>query len=470
MSSIDEPKLGLRNVVSISMGLIVTTSCLVSLGQGAGSVGLVFIPAMVIACLLNMCTAASIAELNALMPNTTGGLAQFTLAGLGPLPTLVSMVGGYLLCNVLSTGVEASIFSYAMASTVPLPIPSIVYALIMTAVVTVAALHGVDMFAKIQDVVAYLLMGSLIVMGLVGAVGMGTGAPVGQPAVAGGGLSDLGGVVATAFWLFIGSEYVVPVSSEVRNAKRNVPLGMMLGLALILVMQTVVVLGFHNYVPWADLTESAAPHLLYGERLLGQPGRIWMTVVSVLAVIGSQNSTVNGLSHICEGMAKMNMMPRVFARENRHGSPWVAVLFVSGLIALFAFLSDGSSEAISFLILVGSVFWMTSYIFAHIDLLVLRRRLPRAPRAFKVPGGPVLPFVGIAGTVFMILNISSDPVERNLIWLIAALAFAGLSLYAVAWIRYKMRMPVLKPVPIPKVLAMENDLYYAIRRRRGLWR
>lgn len=470
MSSIDEPKLGLRNVVSISMGLIVTTSCLVSLGQGAGSVGLVFIPAMVIACLLNMCTAASIAELNALMPNTTGGLAQFTLAGLGPLPTLVSMVGGYLLCNVLSTGVEASIFSYAMASTVPLPIPSIVYALIMTAVVTVAALHGVDMFAKIQDVVAYLLMGSLIVMGLVGAVGMGTGAPVGQPAVAGGGLSDLGGVVATAFWLFIGSEYVVPVSSEVRNAKRNVPLGMMLGLALILVMQTVVVLGFHNYVPWADLTESAAPHLLYGERLLGQPGRIWMTVVSVLAVIGSQNSTVNGLSHICEGMAKMNMMPRVFARENRHGSPWVAVLFVSGLIALFAFLSDGSSEAISFLILVGSVFWMTSYIFAHIDLLVLRRRLPRAPRAFKVPGGPVLPIVGIAGTVFMILNISSDPVERNLIWLIAALAFAGLSLYAVAWIRYKMRMPVLKPVPIPKVLAMENDLYYAIRRRRGLWR
>lgn len=470
MSSIDEPKLGLRNVVSISMGLIVTTSCLVSLGQGAGSVGLVFIPAMVIACLLNMCTAASIAELNALMPNTTGGLAQFTLAGLGPLPTLVSMVGGYLLCNVLSTGVEASIFSYAMASTVPLPIPSIVYALIMTAVVTVAALHGVDMFAKIQDVVAYLLMGSLIVMGLVGAVGMGTGAPVGQPAVAGGGLSDLGGVVATAFWLFIGSEYVVPVSSEVRNAKRNVPLGMMLGLALILVMQTVVVLGFHNYVPWADLTESAAPHLLYGERLLGQPGRIWMTVVSVLAVIGSQNSTVNGLSHICEGMAKMNMMPRVFARENRHGSPWVAVLFVSGLIALFAFLSDGSSEAISFLILVGSVFWMTSYIFAHIDLLVLRRRLPRAPRAFKVPGGPVLPVVGIAGTVFMILNISSDPAERNLIWLIAALAFAGLSLYAVAWIRYKMRMPVLKPVPIPKVLAMENDLYYAIRRRRGLWR
>ena len=466
----EAPKLGLRSVVSISIGVIVTTSCLVSLGRGAGSVGLVFIPAMVVACLLNMCAAASIAELNALMPNTTGGLAQFTLAGLGPLPTLVSMVGGYLLCNVLSIGVEASIFSYVMASIVPLPIPTLVYSLGMTVFIMCAALHGIDVFARIQNTVVYLFMGSLIVMGLIGVVGMGTGVVVDQPLVTGGGWSDFGGVVAIAFWLFIGSEYVVPVSSKVKNARRNVPLGMMVGLMLILAMQTVVVLGFHNYVPWGELTESAAPHLLYGERLLGQPGRVWMAIVSVLAVVGAQNSTVNGLSHICAGMAKMNMLPHAFARQNRCGAPWVAVLFVSGLIGLFAFLSDGSSDAISFLILVGSVFWMTSYIFTHLDLLVLRHRLPRAPRIFKVPGGPVLPVIGITGTAFMILNISSDPAERHLIWLIAGLAFLLLSVYAVAWIKLKMRMPVLKPVPIPQVLAMENDLYYTIRRLEGIWR
>ena len=35
--------LGLRSVVSISVGLVIATSCLVSLGQGAGSIGVVFI-------------------------------------------------------------------------------------------------------------------------------------------------------------------------------------------------------------------------------------------------------------------------------------------------------------------------------------------------------------------------------------------------------------------------------------------
>ena len=35
----DEKKLGLGNVVSISVGLVVATSCLVSLGNGAGTLG-----------------------------------------------------------------------------------------------------------------------------------------------------------------------------------------------------------------------------------------------------------------------------------------------------------------------------------------------------------------------------------------------------------------------------------------------
>lgn len=143
--------LGLRSVVSISVGLVIATSCLVSLGQGAGSIGVVFIGAMVIACLLNMTTVASLSELNALMPNTTGGLAQYTLACMGPFPTLISMVGGYLICNIMSSGVEASIFAYAMASTIHLPIPSLMYTFIMTVVVMIANLYGVDMFAKIQD-------------------------------------------------------------------------------------------------------------------------------------------------------------------------------------------------------------------------------------------------------------------------------------------------------------------------------
>ena len=466
----EEKKLGLGNVVSISVGLVIATSCLVSLGEGAGTLGVTFILAMVIAMFLNMTTIASLSELNALMPNTTGGLAQYTLAALGPFPTLISMVGGYIICNTLSCGVEASIFSFSLADIIGGNIPSIVYTLIMTVIILIANLRGVDMFAKIQDVVAFLLVGSLVVMGFIGMIGMGTGVKIDQPAVLEADFGSVASMTAVAFWLFIGAEYAIPVSKEVKNAKRNVPLGMMIGLFLIFIMQSIMVLGFHNYVEWGELADSAAPHLLYGYAVLGNAGKIWMMLVGALAVISTQNSTVNSLAVICQGMAKMNMLPKIFAKTNKHKVPWFGQVFVSVSIFIFAYVSDSSADMISFLILAGSVFWMVSYILAHVDVIVFRKRLPRAPRNFKVPCGILFPIIGIAGTIYMILNISTDPQERLMLWLLTGCSFLILGIYSAIWIKVKMKMKVFKSVPLEKVMAMENDLYYEIRRKRGLWK
>lgn len=465
----EEKKLGLGSVISTSVGLVIATSCLVSLGQGAGSVGIVFIGAMVVACLLNMTTIGSLSELNALMPNITGGLAQYTLACMGPLPTIISMVGGYLICNILSAGVEASIFAYAMAEVIPLPIPSIVYTAVMMIVVMATNLIGVDMFAKVQDLVAFLLVGSMVLMGLIGIFKLGTGTVVVQPANMASSPAEVISMTAVAFWLFIGAEFAIPISGQVKNAKRNVPLGMALGLLVILLMQAIMVLGFYHYTPWDALAESAAPHMLYGELLLEKAGKIWMAFVAALAVISTQNSGVNGLAYIGQGMAKMNMLPQIFAKTNKRGVPYIGVISISAAMFLFAYISDGSSGMIEFLILVGSVFWMITYIFAHIDVLILRKKLPHAPRSFKVPCGPLFPLIGIIGTGYMIFYISTDPHERLMIWLITGVTMLVLGIYAFFWTKYKMKMPVLKAVPIEKVMAMDNEMYYKIRKKRGIW-
>lgn len=465
----EDKKLGLGSVISTSVGLVIATSCLVSLGQGAGEVGIVFIGAMFVACLLNMTTIGSLSELNALMPNITGGLAQYTLACMGPLPTIVSMVGGYLICNILSAGVEASIFAYAMSQVIPLPIPSIVYTAVMMLIVMITNLVGVDMFAKVQDLVAFLLVGSMVLMGLIGIFKLGTGTVVTQPANMASSPSEVISMTAVAFWLFIGAEFAIPISGQVKNAKKNVPLGMALGLIVIFIMQAIMVLGFYHYTPWEELANSAAPHMLYGELLLGKAGKIWMALVAALAVISTQNSGVNGLAYIGQGMAKMNMLPQVFIKTNKRGVPFVGVILTSIAMFVFAYISDGSSDMIEFLILVGSVFWMITYIFAHIDVLILRKKIPHAPRSFKVPCGPLFPLIGIIGTSYMIFYISTDAHERMMIWLITGVTMVILGIYAFFWTKYKMKMPVFKAVPIEKVMAMDNELYYKIRKKNRIW-
>lgn len=36
-------------------------------------------------------------------------------------------------------------------------------------------------------------------------------------------------------------------------------------------------------------------------------------------------------------------------------------------------------------------------------------------------------------------------------------------------IKFKMKMPVFKSVPVEKVMEMENELYYTIRKQKGIW-
>lgn len=67
-------------------------------------------------------------------------------------------------------------------------------------------------------------------------------------------------------------------------------------------------------------------------------------------------------------------------------------------------------------------------------------------------------------------TISTDLVERNMIWLVTGITFAVLAVYSFFWIKFKMKMLVFKSIPLEKVMAMENSMYYIIRKRRGIWR
>ena len=54
-----------------------------------------------------------------------------------------------------------------------------------------------------------------------------------------------------------------------------------------------------------------------------------MAFVAALALISSQNSAINGLASICQGMAKMNMMQRSFKKlKQKQCAPFVGVWFM----------------------------------------------------------------------------------------------------------------------------------------------
>lgn len=461
-----EKKLGLPSAIATGVGLIVATSCLMSLGQGAGTIGTTFIISMMIACMINIFTALGLSELNALMPNLTGGLAQYTLAALGPFATIIVMVGGYLVCNTISGSVECAMFGNTMNSVFHTPLPSSFFCIVLLVILIITNLCGVDMFAKIQDVVAYGLIFSLVIMGIIGMVNGGTGTFVDQPFVISSSPKDIFSMLGIAFFLFLGCEFIIPIAPNIKNGRRNVPLGMILSLLIVLGMQIVVVLGMHNYTLWADLASDSAPHVLYGVNLLGNVGKYWMAIVSIFAVVSTVNSVIGSLPYICAGMAKIGLLPEIFAKRNRFGTPFFGTLLIGVLMIIINATGLSTTSQLSTMILIGCVFWMAAYAVSAIDVLIFRKKLKNAPRTFKVPLGPVIPILCITGNVFMMYNIAPDKETKTLIYRVVVIIFIALSIYSAIWIKKVMKIKMFKPLPIEKVMAMENDMYRTVRKHR----
>jgi amino acid transporter len=455
-----EKKLGLGSVIATGVGLIVATSCLLSIGQGASAIGTPFIISMSLACVFNILTALSICELNALMPNISGGMAQFTLASCGPFLTIVTNMGGFLCCQVILGSSEASMFGNTLSQVLPsLPISSAAYSIAMIVLLCILNLRGVDMFAKIQNVVAYGLILSLIVMGVLGVIKVNPSSVVEQPSVLSSKMGDIFSLLGLSFFLFIGVEFIVPIAPEVKNSRKVVPLGMVLSLVIILVMQILITLGFKNYTAWEELSQSTIPHVLYGTALLGKAGTVWMSIVSILAVVSSVNTIMFGIPQLCYGMAKIDLLPKFFMRKNKRGNPYVGLLIVTFALSAINATGLSSSEKLVFLINIGCVFWIFCYVMVHVDVIILRYRMPKAPRTFKLPFGIVIPVLGIAGNLYMIWNIAPDAKNRLIIFSIFGLVSLLLAVYAFFWIRLKMKKALFKPFAIKDVMAMDTDLY-----------
>ena len=97
-------------------------------------------------------------------------------------------------------------------------------------------------------------------------------------------------------------------------------------------------IGMTNYVSLDILANDPAgtPHMTYATNLLGNAGRIWMGIITILAAASTINTVYASVSRIVQGMGEEGMMPSVFAKTNKRGAAWV------GLVVLFVFVAGNN--------------------------------------------------------------------------------------------------------------------------------
>jgi len=213
----------------------------------------------------------------------------------------------------------------------------------------------------------------------------------------GAGLTGVVGAISGGGILFslLGFRTAMDLAGEARNPQRNVPLAMGLGLGISLSIYLVLQLSFLVAVPpqalaqgWGSLQLTA-----HGGPLVAIASGIGMGWVVMLllsdAVIspGATAMTYMGVSaRVAWMMGKLGLLPASMGRLNRQAVPVVALLW-SLLIGVVMLLGGPSwQRVVSFL----TATLVIALAVGPVSLLSLRRQLPQANRAFRLPWAELL--------------------------------------------------------------------------------
>lgn len=447
-------KLGLPSAIAVAVGLIVASSCLLSLGTGIGLAGKGFIISMFIVLVLNACLALSFSELHDLMPEVDGGMGQYTKVGLGSVPSIIANVSAYVVVNLLAASVEVAMCGMVVNELFLPSIPAPIISIGFLGILLFINYHGVDIFSKIQNVVVALLLFSILGMGLLSFFKLGTGTIIPAAAQTAPSINGIGGYIslsAMAFWLFIGIEFVIPIAKNLKNPKRDVLLAMILGISILFILQSILGAGMTNYVTLKELSESEMPHMLFAQRLLGNAGSVWMGVVTILAGISTANTVLGGIPNVLAGMAENDLLPEAFAKKNQHNVPLMGMLFIGIGDAILIISGLTASNTLSTLLLAASCFWLTSYILINTTVLVLRRRYPdHKGRNGQLTFGGIPQILAIVGDVYMILNIA-EGAQRIFIYKMYFIILLIMMAYAVIWTKFIKKQPMFVPATLDEV-------------------
>src|SRR5829696_3572506 len=213
---------GLPTAISTVFGLIVATTVLVSVGQGFAA-SWIFLVALAIGLLAMYMQALSFSELAALM--------------------------GYVAIMVFPTAAEALFPAIIITDFLGVAGDPKLWVIIIVVAVAALNVFGIRPFAAVEIALTAIVALSVLAFGLIGVFGLGTNDPIG-PALPSADFewATLSGLLGLAVFTFVGLEYTCPLAEELDEPRRDLPLGMFLGLGLIAVPLVLFGLAATRYV------------------------------------------------------------------------------------------------------------------------------------------------------------------------------------------------------------------------------
>jgi basic amino acid/polyamine antiporter, APA family len=220
------------------------------------------------------------------------------------------------------------------------------------------------------------------------------------------------------FFAYIGFDAVSTAAQETRNPQRDLPIGILVSLAVCTVLYIAVSLILTGIVPYQKLN---VPHpIAVGVEATGQ---LWLaTAVEIGAIAGLSSVMLVmllGQPRIFFAMANDGLFPQIAAKVHpRFGTPYVTTI-ITGVVCAVA----GGVLPIDILAELTSIGTLFAFVLVSIGVMILRIKRPEIPRPFRVPGGTYLvPILGAVTSGLLMYTATTATIIRLFAWMAIGLA------------------------------------------------
>ena len=225
------------------------------------------------------------------------------------------------------------------------------------------------------------------------------------------GVAQVGSLFSADAW-----NNITFTAGEVKNPRRDVPLSLALGTAIVITLYFLANVAYLSTLPLSQIQTAADDRVATAvlTAILGTAGAAIMAVAIVISAFGCVNGLILAGARVYYAMAHDGLFFRSIGRLNKHRVPSQA-LVLQGIWAALLVLArtrrvDGLgnvtygnlySDLLDYVVFAVLIF----YILTIAGVFILRRKRPNAERPYRAFGYPVVPalYIAVALAIMVVL-------------------------------------------------------------------
>jgi APA family basic amino acid/polyamine antiporter len=235
--------------------------------------------------------------------------------------------------------------------------------------------------------------------------------------------TGIGLAVAACLLAYNGWSYVSFVAGEVKDPERSLPRSLVLGMCVVMALYVSANVAYLHVMTVPEIAAAERVGAVVAERTMGQAGGTILSVIVLLSIVGAVNGCILTGARVPFAQARDGQFFQSFGRVHpRFATPGFAIV-VQGLWTGVLILTGSYETLVSYTILSAWVFYTLSVA----AVWVLRRRMPDAPRPYRMWGYPITLWLFVIVSIWFLVDALINQPKTSLIAL--GIAIAGIPFY-----------------------------------------